>query len=120
MGVDAAGTILLPWVEPGASLPVLGGKIGLYSSAQPPDTITVLAGTYSVLPISQQIFYDIEVGLPDGTRQRAVISTTAQLYFAERLGLIKVIFEGGTVSTPAGTWALESGPVLELVSYTIP
>lgn len=120
MGVDAAGTILLAGIAQGAPLPVLGGKIVVYSSTQTPDTISVPAGSYSTLPVSQQFFYDIEIGLPDGARQQAVISTTAHLYFVERLGLIKIVFEGGTVSTPTGTWALESGLALELVSYTIP
>jgi hypothetical protein len=120
MGVDAAGTILLSGLGQSASLPVLGGKIVFYSVAEPPETITVLAGTYHALPVSQQVFYDIEVSLPDGSRQQAIVSTSARLYFVERLGLAKIVFEGGVVSTPAGTWELESGLVLELVSYAIP
>ncbi|GAB4470334.1 MAG: hypothetical protein Kow00124_06440 [Anaerolineae bacterium] len=117
--MDAAGMVLLP--DAGSTpLPVTGGKIVIVSSTSPLAPITTLAGSFNTLPITQQGFFDLAVTRPDGTADRALITTGTQLYFSEGVGLVKVAFTGGSISTPGGVYPLEAGLNLELTAVQIP
>jgi hypothetical protein len=71
-------------------------------------------------PVREVVFFEIQVSLPDGSQQAVYIDATTQRYYVEGVGLVKAVYEGGTISAPGGTWSLEPGPVLELVSFTLP
>ncbi len=116
--LEAAGSIVLPFSD--VPLTVSSGKIVVISEAQTLTPINIPAGEFIALPVRQDVFLDIEVALPDGAPQHVVINTTTTAYFAEGVGLIKIIYTGGTVSTPNGAWPLASGAMLELLSFSIP
>ena len=74
------------------------------------------------LPIYQDIYYEITVQMPDSTQKQVLISVGVQEYYVERMGLIKVIFEGGTISTEDSsiTANLNPGTSLELLEFSLP
>jgi len=74
------------------------------------------------LPIYQDIYYEITVQMPDSTQKQVLISVGVQEYYVERMGLIKVIFEGGTISTEDSsiTANLNPGTSLELPEFSLP
>lgn len=115
---DAGGSIRLPLTD--AAVPITTGQIALVSQTEPLTEVTVPAGTYTALPIRQDVFYEIAVQLPDGTQQDVLISAAVVSYYAEASGLVRVEYEGGTVSTASGAWPLAPGPVLELMTVSLP
>jgi len=114
------GTVRLPSLDQGAALNVTGGKIVLVSTSAPLESITVPAGTYNTLPIDQQGFYDLRVNLPDGQEASVLIALTQRLYLAEGIGPVRIVFNGGTISTQGGTFELPGGITLELVDAALP
>lgn len=118
--LDAGGTITLPFVDSGTPLTITGGKVVLFNTSGEVETVSVPAGTYMALPIHQDALYQLQVSLPDGTILDALISAAALLHFVEGVGLVKVSYEGGTISTPSTAWELEPGLSLELLNLTLP
>jgi|GEM_PF-871312 len=118
---DPSGTIILPIPDP-TPVPVTSGRFVIFSTPSPQESLTVPAGTFMSLPIHQDIYYEITVQMPDSTQKQVLISVGVQEYYVERMGLIKVIFEGGTISTEDSsiTANLNSGTSLELLEFSLP
>lgn len=116
--LDAAGTINLPLTGTHAGYSITSGRIVLYHSTSPVIDVTVPAGTFTALPVRQDLIYEIMVEAPDGSQQ-VLINAGVELYYAEGVGLIRVEFEGGTISSPSGGWPLSADGTLELLSYTL-
>ena len=117
---EAGGTITLAVTGNPDPLPVIGGRVVLFSRAGAPEQVSVPAGTFSALPVHQDTFSELVVSLPDGSQQTVLISAGVQRYFVEGLGPVRVVYEGGTISLPGGAWEISAGPVMELVSVTFP
>ncbi len=118
--LDAGGAIRLPFVEGGEALPVLGGKLVLIQEAGALETIRVPTGEFLALPVHQDVFLDLQLQFPDGAAHNTIVSATVRHYYVEGVGLIKVSYDGGMVSTSDGAWPLEGGAVLELVDVSLP
>lgn len=118
--LDPAGTVILPIDEEKVVAQINGGKLVLFHSTGELSNIDVPAGNYIALGIHEDAFFDLEVTLPDGKSEQVVISTGVQLYLAEGVGPVKIIYEGGSISTEEGAWILEPGSSMELNSVTIP
>jgi hypothetical protein len=116
--LDAAGAITLPLSD--APVPIVGGRLVVSNTTGEVEPIGVPAGTFTALPVREVVFFEIRVSLPDGSQQTVYIDATTRRYYAEGVGLVKAVYEGGTISAPGGTWSLEPGPVLELVGFTLP
>jgi hypothetical protein len=118
---DPTGSILLPIPEPTA-LPITGGRYVIFSTPGPQETVGVPAGTFVTLPIHRDIYYEITVQMPDLIEKKVLINVATQEYYAERVGLVKVMFEGGAISTEDGsiTANLDPGASLELEQFKLP
>jgi hypothetical protein len=120
MEIDLSGSIWLPLGGSLAPTPIMAGRQVLFHESGELSPLTVAAGSYLALPVQQDIFYEIEVLDTGGNPIPVLISTTTQLYYVEGLGLVKAVYQGGTISAPSDAWPLEPGPVLELVSIAQP
>ncbi len=118
--LEAGGTIPIPIENDAGALPISTGKIAFVNETAELETIGVPAGEFLALPVRQDVFFDLEVTRPSGATQNVIISLSTRTYYAEGIGPVLIHYDGGIASTQEGTWALEPGPVLELVSYTIP
>lgn len=116
--VMAGGMITL--LDQAAPIAITGGRIVTFSQAGAVVPVDVPAGSYSALEITDDIFFEIEVAAADGTRQNVLINTRSFRYFAEGIGLIRVTFEGGSISSADGAGTLEPGAKLELVAVYLP
>lgn len=115
---DAGGAIRLPLAT--EALPITAGRIAIVSQAEPLREVTVPAGAYSALPVRQDVFYEVSVQLPDGSMQDVLISAAVVSYYVDGVGLARVEYEGGTISTAGGAWPLAPGDVLELIAVSLP
>jgi hypothetical protein len=118
--LEVGGTIPIPIADDAGEQPISTGKVAFVNETAELETITVPAGEFLALPTRQDVFYDVEVTPPSGASQNVIISLSTRTYYAEGIGPILIQYDGGIASTQEGTWALEPGPVLELVSYSIP
>jgi hypothetical protein len=118
--LEVGGTIPIPMAEDAGAQPISTGKVAFVNETAELETITVPAGEFLALPTRQDVFYDVEVAPPSGEAQNVIISLSTRTYYAEGIGPVLIQYDGGIASTQEGTWALEPGPVLELVSYSIP
>ncbi len=118
--LEPTGVIVLPFNGVLTSLPIVRGKLVLFHTTGGLTTVNVPAGDYTVLLVQQNIFFDIQVHTPNSTMQNVVISTVATLYYAAGLGLVRVDYQGGSVSTQEGGWLLQDGARLELLSVEFP
>jgi hypothetical protein len=118
--VDVTGTLSTPALAGGAVLQIISGKAVIVSSTRPLETVAVPAGTFTVVPVAQQIFYELTVSLDDGTQQAVLIAATGDLYFSESVGLVKAVYHGGTLSTQSAAVPLEGEVTLELASLPLP
>jgi hypothetical protein len=121
LDITPSGTILLP-LPATTPTQISGGKMYVYSRPLHSESTTVPAGTFATLPVQQDFLYDITVTLPDGTTHDVFINTSVMQYFVERIGLARIEFLGGTISSDDGSISgiLDSSGTLELVSYSIP
>lgn len=119
--VDAGGSIMIP-IPGGTRVPIIGGKVVIFSLPAPLEPIDTLVGKLMALPVHQDVLYQITVQLPDGSQKDMLINTAMQQYYVEQIGLVRVIFEGGAISTTDGSIAatLEPGGVLEITSFDLP
>ncbi len=117
--LDAGGTILLPFAG-SQPLPITGGRLVLVNETSAQETITVPAGDFLVLPVRQDVFFDVQVTQPDGSQAGIIINASAHAYFAEGVGLIRINYEGGTISSQDGAWMLNGGSTLELTGTSLP
>ncbi len=118
--LDAAGTIILPIDNEKVIGQISGGKLVLFHSTEDLSEISVPAGNFMVLGIHEDAFFDLEVTLPSGKSEQVVISAGVQLYLAEGVGPVKIVYKGGSISTQEGAWILEPNSFMELSSVTIP
>lgn len=116
--LDAGGLITLPASDTPAT--ITGGRLVIFCATGTYAPITLPVGTAKALQVREDIFFEIQVAYADGTQHDVLISTTAQRYYAEKTGLVKVLYEGGTVSTQDAAWLLEPGPALELLAVNLP
>jgi hypothetical protein len=119
MQMAASGMIALPPGQGSPPLPIREGIVVLTSETGPMTSVTVPAGTFTALPIAQDIYYDLRVVWPDGTERRVLIDTSARLFFADGAGLVKIDYFGGTVSTSDETWTLPGGYRMELTGWSL-
>lgn len=115
---DASGSLLLD----SASLPIAGGKLVISSYPLDIEPITTQAGTWSARPVQQTVYYELFVQRADGTQVQVLINAQMQQYFVEGVGIVRVEYLGGSVSSQSGEFNrnLEGGLALELVSYYLP
>jgi hypothetical protein len=118
--LEVGGTIPIPIDDNAGALPISTGKVAFINETAELETITVPAGAFLTLPTRQDVFFDVEVAQPSGAAQNVIISLSTWTYYAEGVGPVLIQYDGGIASTQEGTWALEPGPVLELVNYSIP
>jgi hypothetical protein len=104
MEIRPIGSILLP--QDGGTQPVsiTGGRIVIFNQSSSLELVSVPAGSLSAVAVSQNIFFEIQVAFPDGAAQSVLINTQAQQYYAEGIGLVKSVYQGGTVSMPESAW----------------
>jgi hypothetical protein len=120
LDIAPSGTILLP-LPAATPVQVSSGKMFVYSVPLPSESVTVPAGNFVALPIEQDFLYEITVTLPDGSSRDVFINTKVRQYFVERVGLVRVDFAGGTISSEDGSISgvLDSGGTLELIATSI-
>jgi hypothetical protein len=118
--VDPTGTIILPYDGEKVAAQINGGKLVLFHETRELRDIGVPAGNYIALGIHEVAFFELNVTLPDGKSRQVVISASTQLYLAEGIGPVKIVYEGGQISTEEASWILEPGATMELSSVTIP
>lgn len=118
--VTPAGQIFLAALGYDQPLAIMGGRIALISSTGALETVSTPAGSYRALPVSQQTFLDLRVIAPDGSEMQVLITLTGRLYFSEGVGLVRMEYTGGTISTPGLTGAITEAVSYDLQSITFP
>jgi hypothetical protein len=114
-----SGTILLPRAVNTQEASITGGRLVIFSQSTGLEAVNVPAGSFSGVAVTQNVFFEIQVTFPDGVGQSALINAQAQQVYAEGVGLVKSVYQGGTISIPNNTWTLPPGPTLELVAFDI-
>jgi hypothetical protein len=114
-----SGTILLPRTGSRQEASITGGRLVIFSQSTGLEAVSVPAGSFSGVAVTQNVFFEIQVTFPDGLGQNALINAQAQQVYAEGVGLVKSVYQGGTISIPNNTWTLPPGPTLELVAFDV-
>lgn len=118
--VDAGGELAIPGEAGATVLPVTGGQMVLIHETGELQHVAVPAGEFLALPVMRDVLLDARLQGADGSEQSAIVSASSRLHFAEGVGLVRVEYLGGIVSTAGGATPLEPGMVLELVAYNLP
>ena len=119
---DTGGTFMLPLAEGAIEVQVSEGKVVLFATTEPLETVTVPAGTFDVLPVLQSIFLDLRVSSADGRSGSVIIDARLQIMLAEGLGVVRQTLESGRLSgslagEPFGI-VLQGGERLDLVAFS--
>lgn len=120
MELDAGGVIALPGPEGSATLPVTGGRLVLIHETGELETVSTPAGDLLALPVQRDALFDLQVQAEDGSTRSVIVSASSRLYYAEGVGLVRVEYLGGMVSTEEGAAPLDPGARLELAAYDLP
>lgn len=118
--VDAGGEMTIPGEAGATVLPVTGGKLVLIHETDELQHVEVPAGEFLALPVMRDVLFDARLQAADGSEQSAIVSASSRLHYAEGVGLVRIEYLGGIVSTADGAAPLEPGMVLELVAYNLP
>lgn len=120
MDIDTAGAVVISQIGGSTPLSINGGKIAIVQGTNPLETVTVLAGEFLALPVRQDVLMDLQVQTQGVSVESIIISATVTTYFAEGIGPVLAVYDGGTVSSASGAWSLPGGSRLELVSASHP
>jgi hypothetical protein len=120
MEIRPTGTIWLPQDGESQQVSILDGRLVIFNQSSSLEPVSVPAGSFPSLAVTQNVFFEIRVALPDGAEQSVLINTQVQVYYAEGIGLVKILYQGGTISMPESAWTLPTGPTLELASFAMP
>jgi hypothetical protein len=120
MEIRPTGTILLPENGETQETSIVDGRLVIFNQSSNLEPVVIPVGSFSAVAVTQNVFFEIQVTFPDGAQQNVLINTQVQQYYAEGIGLVKSLYQGGTVSMPDSIWTLPPGPMLELVSSVIP
>lgn len=115
-----SGVLSLPGEDGPQTVTILDGVLVMIHETNELATIATPAGDFLALPVDRDVLFDLVVQAQDGSQSSVIISASSRLYFAEGVGLVRVEYRGGMVSTPEAAWTLEPGLTLELVSYALP
>lgn len=108
-----SGTLNLPLPSGTAVATVENGRLVLMSRTLPIESILLPFGQLNALPVEQLTFIDTQVTLPDGTAHGITIDMQIRLYYAEEIGLMRVVYEGGMIAgLPQGGLSLPNGIAL--------
>jgi hypothetical protein len=114
------GVIALPLGGESTPVTISDGKLVLFHTTLPLETVDVPAGSFEALPVERSVFFELRGTLPDGTPISALVDARSRLYFAEGVGPVRQEFLGGTLSTPNGAYTLPDASPLELTAFSIP
>lgn len=118
----AGGMLTLASAQGPVEVSVTGGDVALVATANPLESITTLAGTFNALPVEQSMLFNLQVTTGQGGTGAVFGDAYSRHYWAEGVGLVRVAFEGGTLSSTleGAPISLTPGVTIELVSYEIP